>query len=47
MLSPGSLLQFDWHNTGEGREMMSCIFTRNKLRMKTFGNYCKLGNQSH
>lgn len=37
MLSPGSLLQFDWHNTGEGREMMSCIFTRNKLRMKTFG----------
>lgn len=37
MLSPGSLLQFDWHNTGEGREMLSCIFTRNKQRMKTFG----------
>ena len=38
MLSPGSLLQFDWHGTGEGREMMSCIFTRNKQRMKTYGN---------
>lgn len=33
----GNLISTDWHSTAEGRDMMSCLFTRNKQRLRTFG----------
>ncbi|XP_053379514.1 ciliogenesis and planar polarity effector 2-like isoform X2 [Mercenaria mercenaria] len=37
MLNAGSLISSDWHSTAEGRDMLSCLFTRNKQRLRTFG----------
>ena len=37
MSSSTSFIQHDWANTAEGRDMMSCLFTRNKQRLRTFG----------
>ena len=37
MTSSTSFIQHDWANTAEGRDMMSCLFTRNKQRLRTFG----------
>ncbi|XP_052819461.1 ciliogenesis and planar polarity effector 2-like [Mya arenaria] len=37
MFSPGTYLQHDWQTTGEGHDMLSCLFIRNKQRLRTFG----------
>ncbi|XP_041378274.1 ciliogenesis and planar polarity effector 2-like [Gigantopelta aegis] len=37
MLSPGSLLNFDWFRTEEGREILGCLLYRNGQKRRTFG----------
>ncbi|KAL4221516.1 rheb-like protein [Mactra antiquata] len=37
MFASGKLIQADWHTTAEGRDMLSCLFTRNKQGLRTFG----------